>query len=474
MVFSSTQFLFLFLPLALLMYFAAPRPMRNVVLLVTSLAFYFYGEQWYALIMIASIVWNYGFGLAVGNAKADSVPRFSLLALAVGGNLALLLTFKYANLIDDTIGMRLGSGGALPEIHLPIGISFFTFQSISYVVDVYRGVGRPQRNPIALALYISLFPQLIAGPIVRYTTIASQLVHRTTGLRQFVFGMRRFIIGLAKKVIIADTLANIVDRILSDPSAGLTTDASWIALIMYTLQIYFDFSGYSDMAIGLGRVFGFEFEENFNYPYTSRSVNEFWRRWHMSLSSWFRDYLYIPLGGGRASPARVYFNLTLVFLLCGLWHGASWSFMVWGLYHGCFLVLERVGLTRWMSSVPGLSRIYTLTVVMGGWVLFRSDTLGFARLWFMSLVGLGTSSWTQTSWPLYVDPWSILISVAGVIGSTPIILGLSRRADDLASGTANSQVAIQVFSWIAVAFLFAVTILMVMSSSYSPFIYFRF
>ncbi|MGB5708663.1 MAG: MBOAT family O-acyltransferase, partial [Arenicellales bacterium] len=345
MVFSSVLFLFLFLPVVLLLYWVIPNKWRNSFLLIVSLTFYAWGEGLFVGIMLLSIAMNYVFGLAIerGNARAGRL----WVGIAVMANLALLGVFKYANFLVENINTLFSSTGiqliTIDQIHLPIGISFFTFQAMSYVIEVHRRVMPAQTNLLNLGLYIALFPQLIAGPIVRYHDIAAQLKTRFVNAGQVAYGIERFVIGLGKKVLIANPMGAVADEIFALPPDSITATVAWTAVACYSLQIYFDFSGYSDMAIGLGRMFGFKFLENFNYPYISQSIQEFWRRWHISLSNWFRDFLYLPLGGNRRGPGRTYFNLLIVFLLCGLWHGASWNFVVWGLLHGSFLVLERIG-----------------------------------------------------------------------------------------------------------------------------------
>ncbi|MBE0586337.1 MAG: MBOAT family protein, partial [Desulfofustis sp.] len=332
MVFSSTIFLFVFLPLVLLSYMVAGRKFRNVILLAASLLFYAWGENVFVLLMLISIALNYCFGLLIDHSQQRGWSGKIPLILALLTNLGLLGFFKYANFLIDNLNTILINLDFEPvemqAVHLPIGISFFTFQALSYVIDLYRGQASVQKSPINVALYISLFPQLIAGPIVRYHDVAEQIVHRTTRFDDFTYGIRRFIIGLGKKVLVANVLGRTADYMFSLPADSIPAGLAWLGAVSYTLQIYYDFSGYSDMAIGLGRMFGFRFLENFNYPYAAQSIREFWRRWHISLSSWFRDYLYISLGGNRHGATRTYVNLMIVFFLCGLWHGASWTFVV--------------------------------------------------------------------------------------------------------------------------------------------------
>src|SRR5215469_14568338 len=380
MVFSSPIFLFLFLPITLGVYFLLPWRARNLWLLGVSLVFYGWGEPKFVLVMLASIVINFLLALWIDHARKRGGGRLPLTA-AVVANIGLLAIFKYTDFITGNLNALLAqlhvSPLALTGIALPIGISFFTFHALSYVIDVYRGEAPAQRNPFTIGLYISLYSQLIAGPIIRYHDVAEQLDKRSVERADFAYGVERFVVGLGKKVLLANTLAVPADLIFSIPGEQLTLPVAWLGLACYTLQIYFDFSGYSDMAIGLGRMLGFRFKENFNYPYVSQSMTEFWRRWHISLSSWFRDYLYVPLGGNRISNARTYFNLCVVFLLCGLWHGAAWTFVAWGAAHGALLVIERLGLGRVLARAPRPVRhAYVLAAVMATWVLFRSNDLG--------------------------------------------------------------------------------------------------
>src|SRR5438876_3261876 len=338
--------------------------------------------------MLASIAFNYWMAIAVANRGSRA-----WLASAVAANLVVLGLFEYANVFADNVNALLGLAGvapvAVPRVLLPIGISFFTFHAISYVVDVYRRDASAQKSPVHAALYLLLFPQLIAGPIIRYRDIADQLARRTVTLEGFALGVQRFVVGLGKKVLVANIVAGPADKIFSMPLRQLSFAHAWLAIVCYTIQIYFDFSGYSDMAIGLGRMFGFRFPENFRWPYAADSVQEFWRRWHISLSSWFRDYVYVPLGGNRASPVKTYRNLVAVFFLCGLWHGASWTFVIWGLFHGLFLVLERLGLGAAVKRLrPPLRHAYLLLVVMVGWVFFREESLRGALSFLAAMVGL--------------------------------------------------------------------------------------
>ena len=378
MVFSSMTFLWLFLPVVFVLCLLIRKPKyQNILLLIFSLFFYAWGMPYYVILLLVSVIINWICGVWMEKWEKG---RTVVLIVSIVANLGLLGYFKYANFILNTIDALIPGGNTLPRLNigLPIGISFFTFQAMSYVIDLYRGEYKAQKNPLNLALYISFFPQLIAGPIVKYRDVNKQIVERTVTGEKIALGFRRFIYGLAKKVIISNILAISVDRIYATDMTRVNSALAWTAAICYTLQIYYDFSGYSDMAIGLGRMFGFDFLENFNYPYISSSIKEFWRRWHISMSSWFREYLYIPLGGNRKGKIRTYINLFIVFAATGLWHGASWNFVGWGLFHGFFIILERLGFGKLLEKSKILSRIYCLLVVIVGWVFFRANDTGTA------------------------------------------------------------------------------------------------
>jgi alginate O-acetyltransferase complex protein AlgI len=482
MVFTSPIFLFLFLPITLAGTFALPARLRNSWLLLASLVFYAWGEWLFTLVMLGSILVNYAFGLWIARTRADG-DRVAL-ASAVAFNLLLLAVMKYGNFAVANVSALLGAAGlpALPPtaIALPLGISFFTFHAISYVVDVHRGDAEAQRNPFDLALYFLLFPHLIAGPIVRWHHVAKQIVARTVDRGEFALGVRRFVIGLGKKTLIANTVALPADVIFALPSDQLTPATAWLAVVCYTLQIYFDFSGYSDMAIGLAHMLGFTFRENFDYPYVAQSIREFWRRWHISLSTWFRDYLFIPMGGSRVSEPRVYVNLLAVFVLCGLWHGASWTFVVWGLYHGAFQILERLGLAGVLArSWRPLRHLYALLVVMFGWVLFRADTFGHALAFFRVMLDPTPRPVPGESLALHLDPGVALALVAGCIGATPIwpaIAAWRARALAAAASRDGGGVAgVLAFAEVgALAVVFVMAAATLSASTYNPFIYFRF
>jgi alginate O-acetyltransferase complex protein AlgI len=476
MVFSSPIFLFLFLPITLGVYFLLPWRARNLWLLGASLVFYGWGEPKFVLVMLASIVINFLLALWIGSARSRGGGRLPLTA-AVIANIGLLAIFKYTDFITGNLNALLAqlqvSPIALSGIALPIGISFFTFHALSYVIDVYRGEAPVQRNPLTLGLYISLYSQLIAGPIIRYHDVAHQLDKRSVDRADFAYGVERFVVGLGKKVLIANSLAVPADLIFSIPGDQLTLSVAWLGLACYTLQIYFDFSGYSDMAIGLGRMLGFRFKENFNYPYISQSLTEFWRRWHISLSTWFRDYLYIPLGGNRVAPWRVYTNLIIVFFLCGLWHGASWNFVFWGLFHGAFLVAERVGLSRWMAGwVAPLRHTYLLLVVMVSWTFFRSASLQDAWSFLGAMVGLSPASGAEHPLALYADTQTLLALAVGVVASTPVLTIIKRWRDGLT--LPRAEIGASVIEGALQAFILLASVMLLAAGTYNPFIYFRF
>jgi len=473
LVFSTPLFLFLFLPVVLLASALAPRAARNAVLLAASLLFYAWGEQEIVLVMIASIAVNWTIGLWVGRRRSRLA-----IGLAVAFNLGLLVAFKYSNFLADNLSPLLVTLGLpaleLEPIRLPIGISFFTFQALSYVIDVYRRDGPPQRHPVDFGLYIALFPQLIAGPIVRYRDIAAQLLERRRTRAGFAEGVRRFVIGLAKKVLIANTVAVSADSVFALEPGAMTPATAWLGVACYTVQIYFDFSGYSDMAIGLGRMLGFRFLENFRWPYVSQSITEFWRRWHISLSTWFRDYLYIPLGGNRGRPILTYRNLVLVFLLCGLWHGASWSFVVWGAFHGVFLVLERAGLGAAIARMPRAARHgYALLVAVVGWVFFRAETLTQALGILRVMAGLGGPGDPAEPPALHYDTTTVAALVVGAVGSAPVLPALGRWRERIA-GRPLAGPAVELASVASLVTLLVVSASFLASGTHNPFIYFRF
>lgn len=470
MVFSSTVFIFFFLPIVLVVSLLLPRKAQNVWLLITSLLFYAWGGVSYTVILLASLVMNYVTGLLM-----DRYPKEqkTILGVGIGMNLIALVVFKYADFLTENINSLLGTELPLPNIKLPIGISFFTFQAISYLVDVYRRETKVQKSLIDLSLYISLFPQLIAGPIVRYHDIALQLKTRTKSWTQIASGVERFIIGLGKKVLLANTFAAFADQVFDSDPTIITPTMAVVGAICYTFQIYFDFAGYSDMAIGLGRMLGFEFKENFNFPYIAKSIQEFWRRWHISLSTWFRDYLYIPLGGNRVSKGKVYINLFLVFLCTGFWHGASWNFIFWGLFHGFFLILERVGLGKALKKVwQPLPQLYTLFVVVIGWIFFRAETMETA----MTI----SSQFVKGFWMLdlkegasYLQKDIIIAFVFGVLSMLGFMEKLLAKGNELL----NKSFLEIPYALTRYALLFGilfVSMSFLSANTYNPFIYFRF
>lgn len=476
MAFSSIEFLFYFLPVFFLLYFLAPGTSgKNVVLLLASLVFYAAGEPWFVLVLVVQMALNYVAALFIAGAGRF---RRGVTAVGVVANLLLLGVFKYAGFAVSTLNgmMHVASRGAmapipLPSIALPIGISFFTFHSISYLIDVCRKHVSPNRSPIQLAIYIAMFPQLIAGPIVRYHTISHLLGSRRSTLGRASAGMRIFIIGLAQKVLIADEVGKIASRVFDSPINPTATEA-WLGLGAYTLQIYFDFAGYSSMAVGLGFMLGFAFPRNFRLPYTSESVTEFWRRWHISLSQWLRDYLYIPLGGSRGTNLQTYRNLWLVFLSCGIWHGANWTFVIWGVHHGSFLVAERAGLAETVARAPRIvRRSYALLVAMTGWVWFRTASTSAATRFFGSLVGThGWSAGPAIRLLLYPTAVGALVIGAGLALLRIDVSQVIRRRLDVIGGA----VAWPMIDTLAVAVLLALSLLTIASNSYSPFLYFRF
>ena len=483
MVFSSPIFLFLFLPLVLTVYVLLPgTKIRNFWLLLMSLVFYAWGEVTFVLFLLASVLMNYGLGLWLER-SANSSRRKLLVGVAISINIGLLAFFKYANFATSLLNSALTGVGLhpLPTLHvpLPIGISFFTFHALAYVIDIYRRHGRAANDPKDAALYIFFFPQLIAGPILRWSSIGPQLLQRPSSREQFVEGIRRFIGGLAKKVLLANTVALPADQIFSLPAAQLSAADAWLGLGCYTLQIYFDFSGYSDMAVGMGKMFGFQFTENFHFPYLSQSIKEFWRRWHISLSSWFRDYLYLPLGGNRVSQRRTYLNLLLVFFLCGLWHGASLTFVVWGLYHGAFLVLERTRLGRVQEKLPqSLRHLYTVFVVMAGWVIFRADTLAAAKDYFLALFGLRSVPQPQP-YVQYLTLQTTLALILGIAFSGPLWAKLVAAWHKLAQQVPMPyRSPFRLIGCVAecglMMALFVLSSAWVAGGTYNPFIYFRF
>ena len=469
MVFSSLVFLCVFLPVVFGLYSLIPSlRIRNALLIIASLVFYAYGEPVYVLLMVFSSVMNWLCALWVSAGKGKNRPALVTAAVL---NIGILAVFKYTGMLIGTVNGLFSLSVPIPAITLPIGISFFTFQALSYVIDVYRGTVDSQKNYFNILLYISFFPQLIAGPIVKYRDISEQISARTQNAEKIARGLRRFVCGLAKKVLIANTMASAADTVFAAQTEQLNALTAWLGAIAYLFQIYYDFSGYSDMAIGLGLMFGFEFKENFNYPYSAVSIQDFWRRWHISLSSWFKEYLYIPLGGNRKGRLRTSVNKIIVFFLTGLWHGANWTFVVWGLFHGFFLLLENY--IPVLKKLPkAAAHLYTLLVVTVGFVMFRADTIGFGAAYIAEMfTGFGSGSLSLAV--SLLTPWFIVMLLAAVIGCAPIrpVADRLRAMPESASAARRTaEIALYVLAFIGLFWC----ILRLSSGAYNPFIYFRF
>lgn len=471
MIFSSLTFLFAFLPAVFILYYSVNDKFKNFVLLLASLFFYAWGEPRYIFLMLVSIGANYIFGLKVSSNNKKEKKLW--LTLSVIFNISLLVIFKYSNFFVDNFNTLFNANISIPTISLPLGISFFTFQTMSYVIDVYRKDVNAQKNIFDLALYISLFPQLVAGPIVRYQTVDNQINKRIHSSDKFAVGVNRFICGLAKKVILANQLGIIADGVFSVNIANLSIAESWLGIICYTLQIYFDFSGYSDMAIGLGKMFGFDFLENFNYPYISQSVSEFWRRWHISLGSWFKDYVYIPLGGNRVSPIKQYRNLFVVWSLTGIWHGANWTFLTWGIYYGILISIEKAFLDKLLKNVSQIFRhIYLVLIVMIGWVFFRSENIAQSSEFIQVLFGIGSNPICNNSFVMYINESGYIIILA-IIFATPIIPKLKSILKSKTKKLVESNFIYGLHSTFLVSLMFIVVVILI-NSTYNPFLYFRF
>ena len=463
MLFTSISFLYYFLPIVLILYFTLPKKCRNVVLFFASLFFYYYGEPKYIILMLAEILVAYIGGLLINKYKKKSI-----MVVTVGIHIALLCIFKYTDFIISNVNSVTGANIQLLRLALPIGISFYTFQILSYVIDVYKGKVNVQKNPIRLATYVMLFPQLIAGPIVRYETVEEELGNRKTTIEDFSYGVRRFVIGLGKKVLIANMLGELCEKF------GATDEKSvlfyWIFAISYMLQIYFDFSAYSDMAIGLGRIFGFHFLENFDYPYISKSITEFWRRWHISLGSWFRDYVYIPLGGNRKGTLKQIRNIFVVWLLTGIWHGASWNFIVWGLMFGVLLIVEKFFLAKKMEKLPSFVKsIYVLFFVMISFVIFNSEDMSIAIKNIGGLFGINVATFSNKYTLYCLKNYAVTLIIA-IIGATPL---MKNMIDKLKENIVCKNIINILEPIFVVAIIFIVTAYLV-DNSYNPFLYFRF
>ncbi len=461
MIFSSLPFLFFYLVAVLAVYKLSPLKLRNLILLVVSLFFYGWGEPVYIIIMLLSIVVDYVHGMLVERWREDDRKARRAVASSVFFNLAILVFFKYWDFIAGNLNALTGLQLPVLGLPLPIGISFYTFQTMSYTIDVYRQDAPVQKNPIAFGAYVTLFPQLIAGPIVRYKSVADQLEERREDLDKFVSGVRRFTVGAAKKVLLANAIGQLWDQSLA--SQNLTAVGAWLGLAAYAFQIYFDFSGYSDMAIGLGRMFGFEFLENFNYPYISRSVVEFWKRWHISLTTWFREYVYFPLGGNRVPKWKWIRNILIVWTLTGIWHGAGWNFLLWGLYYGAWMLAERLFLGKWLEKLPGAVRhIYTMFIVLIGWALFAVEDMGRLGAYFSSLFGGG-------GWFNAVDGYRLRTYlptlVILIVGSTPLMGKLWDRLGE------RTRAVLQPLLVLGALILCTASLV---DAGYNPFLYFRF
>lgn len=468
MVFSSMTFLCVFLPVVLLLYYLSPTlRIKNGLLIIVSLLFYAYGEPVYILLMLFSIFMNYCFGRLLD--KENSNFRKKIVFLSVVANLGMLFVFKYLDMVLKTINQIGGSDLPMTNLILPVGISFFTFQAMSYVIDVYRGEAKVEKNIFGVMLYISFFPQLIAGPIVKYHDIYEQIQYRRTDIKEIAEGMRRFVIGLSKKTLISNTMALVADTLFAADISELNVLSAWLAASAYLFQIYFDFSGYSDMAIGMGHMFGFKFLENFNYPYISQSIQEFWRRWHISLSTWFKEYLYIPLGGNRKGKFRTCLNKLIVFFSTGLWHGANWTFVIWGLWHGLFIMFEEVVPIKKMPKV--FRHIYTMLVVITGFVIFRADSI----VQGIGVIGKMFAGWSFDAMQMQLvlsqlTPVVIVTFVLAVIGSAPMVKNIAVKAEQ---HERYSNI------WTHLSYVGSITLLLLCmmnlsGGTYNPFIYFRF
>ncbi len=473
MVFSSLLFLFRFLPVVLVLYFAVPRRWKNLILLLVSLVFYAWGEPVYVLLMAVSIMVTWLGGLLVDrfkNAGKSRAAKASLI-VSVGIGLGFLIFFKYTGFLLRTVSSLSGWRGTIPAIALPIGISFYTFQTISYIIDVYRGNAGVQKNIISYGAYVTMFPQLIAGPIVQYRTIDAQLRSRRETAEEFAEGVNRFIVGLGKKVLLANNAGALWDGVRTLEAAGIPMVDAWIGLAAFTFQIYFDFSAYSDMAIGLGHMFGFRFLENFDYPYQSRSVTEFWRRWHISLGTWFREYVYIPLGGNRKGTAALIRNTMIVWLLTGIWHGADWNFLIWGLYYGVILLIEKLLLKNVLGELPAaLSHLYCMLLVMLGWLIFSAADITNPTGYFLALFGLAGNGLADRG-SLYLLSTNAVLLILLIIGSTDLPKRAAQRV--LRRVSDNDAVCI-VLRCVFYAGIFLISVAYLVDASYNPFLYFRF
>ncbi|MDY5213564.1 MAG: MBOAT family O-acyltransferase [Intestinibacter sp.] len=468
MVFSSIVFLFTFLPISLLIYYILPKKFKNAILLLTSLVFYAWGEPVYIFLMIGTIIFDYIMALKIDKYKKNRKKSKKYFIFTLLVNVGVLVFFKYIGFIIENINSIFSTNISFENLALPVGISFYTFQVLSYIVDVYLGKVKVQRNLISFGAYVTMFPQLVAGPIVQYETIEEQLNYREESLEKFGQGVERFIQGLGKKVLLANNIGMIWTAISAMDLGSMSVLTSWIGIISYTFQIYFDFSGYSDMAIGLGKILGFDFIENFNYPYISKSVTEFWRRWHISLGSWFREYIYIPLGGNRVTLGKQIRNIFAVWFLTGLWHGASWNFIVWGLYYGVILLLEKIVFKKLLEKTPNfIKHIYTMILVMIGWVFFASTNLGYAVEYIKIMFGLGNNVLIDNVGIYYLYT-NIVMFVILSICSTPII---KNKLDRMVIKSKTSYINPTLIVYMLILFLATAYLV---NETYNPFLYFRF
>ncbi len=466
MLFSSIPFLYYFLPAVILIYFLSPKVLKNTVLLAFSLLFYGWGEPRYIFLMIATVMANYLLGILIEKFRGRPLSRFFVIFSAVA-SLAVLGYFKYAGFFAENFSLITGIPVKALNIALPIGISFYTFQILSYTVDVYRGDVKAQKNPITLGAYIALFPQLIAGPIVRYSDVEKQLISRTHSFEKAADGIRRFIIGLAKKIILANTLGEMCEVFLA--TGNKTVLFYWLYAIGYTLQVYFDFSGYSDMAIGLGKIFGFDFYENFRYPFISRSISEFWRRWHISLGSWFRDYVYIPMGGSRVGRARLFLNIFTVWFLTGFWHGAEWNFIIWGLYFGILLVVEKYFLSDALKKTKIINHVYVLFFTLISFVIFSASGMGDALAGVGGMFGAGGLPLSSAEFVYTLRNYGLVL-VLSAVASTPLFVNVKNR---LCTNSGVSAV-LDILEIPVLALLLVVATAYLADGSFNPFLYFRF
>jgi len=491
MVFASISFLYFFLPITLAIYYLIPRKFisgKNFVLLISSLFFYFYGEQLLVLIKLLSALTDFICALLIEKfrdekykgTKKEALPKI-LLIVSILTNMGLLMYFKYFNFFVDTFTTMFGLNPVVMQVALPIGISFYTFQTMSYTIDVYKGRVKAQRNLLTYTTFLTMFPQLVAGPIVRYDEVEKELVNRRNTFPEFSNGVRRFVIGLSKKVLIANTIAELA-YILSNSSGEQTVLAAWLIQLAFFFQIYFDFSGYTDMAIGLGKMFGFTLPENFDYPYIAKSVSGFWRRWHMTLTRWFKDYIYIPLGGNKGSKFKVIRNILIIWFITGFWHGAAWNFIVWGLYFGIILIIEKFVIGKRIDKIPSILRhIYVLVIVLFGWVIFNADSMGEVISNLSAMFGIGGIAFANTESLYYLRSYAFVFLIA-IVGCLPLIKKLCvRLTENKAIGeiggitkVRTSKKIMTVLEPLVIVVLLVWTTAMLVDGSFNPFIYFRF